>query len=163
MNYSSAKIRKIITWNVNGIFLYLNNEKLKRIIKTIHNLDADLICTECFDNSIKNTIVNNLNFQYPYFISGSLKKRFIIGEDSGLLVLSKLPIEHVKFYSYSKSAGIDGWFSNKGVLYFRVDGVNFANTHTQSEDLCYCDIDYKNNPSITKKQIKELLHQSPFW
>ena len=163
VNYSSAKIRKIITWNVNGIFLYLNNEKLKRIIKTIHNLDADLICLqECFDNSIKNTIVNNLNFQYPYFISGSLKKRFVVGEDSGLLVLSKLPIEHVKFYSYNKSSGLDGWFSNKGVLYFRVDGMNFANTHTQSEDLCYCDIDYKNNPSITKKQIKELLHQSPF-
>lgn len=163
INYSSAKIRKIISWNVNGIFLYLNNNKLKQIIKTIHNLDADLICLqECFDNSIKNAIVKNLNFQYPYFISGSLKKRFIIGEDSGLLVLSKLPIEHVKFYSYSKSSGVDGWFSNKGVLYFRVDGVNFANTHTQSEDLCYCDIDYKNNPSITKKQINELLIHSPF-
>ena len=40
INYSSAKIRKIVTWNVNGIFLYLNNNKLKQIIKTIHNLDV---------------------------------------------------------------------------------------------------------------------------
>ena len=163
VSYSSAKIRKIITWNINGIFLYFNNSKLRRIINTINNLDADLICLqECFDDHIKNTIVDNLSFQYPYFISGSLKKRFIIGEDSGLLVLSKLPIERVKFYSYSKSSGVDGWFSNKGVLYFRVDGINFANTHTQSEDLCYCDVDYDSNPSVTKKQIKELLYQSPF-
>ena len=163
INYSSAKIRKIITWNVNGIFIYFNNEKLKKIIKVIHNLDADLICLqECFDNTIKDSIVNNLKFQYPYFISGSLKKRFVVGEDSGLLVLSKLPLEHVKFHSYKNSCGIDGWLSNKGVLYFRVDGMNFANTHTQSEDLCYCDMDYKNNPSITKTQIKEILHNSPF-
>ena len=163
INYSSAKIRKIITWNVNGIFIYFNNEKLKKIIKVIHNLDADLICLqECFDNTIKDSIVNNLKFQYPYFISGSLKKRFIVGEDSGLLVLSKLPLEHVKFYSYKNSSGIDGWLSNKGVLYFRADGMNFANTHTQSEDLCYCDMDYKNNPSITKRQIKEILYNSPF-
>lgn len=77
-------------------------------------------------------------------------------------MLSKLPLEHIKFYSYNKSSGIDGWFSNKGVLYFRVDGINFANTHTQSEDLCYCDMDYKNNPSVTKTQIKEILHESPF-
>ena len=133
INYSSAKLRKIITWNVNGIFIYINNEKLKRIIKIINNLDADLICLqECFDNTIKDSIINNLKFQYPYFISGSLKKRFVVGEDSGLLVLSKLPIEHVKFHSFKYSCGLDGWFSNKGVLYFRVDGKTFANTHRKT-------------------------------
>ena len=55
IDYHSSKIRKIITWNVNGIFIHFNNEKLKKIIKTIHNLDADLICLqECIDNTIKN-------------------------------------------------------------------------------------------------------------
>jgi exonuclease III len=163
ITYSTTRIRKIITWNTNGIFIYFNNNKLKKIIKTIHNLDADLICLqECFDNNMKNAIIENLKIQYPYFLTGSLKKRLIIGEDSGLLVLSKLPIQHVKFYNFKSSSGIDGWLSNKGVLYFTVDGVNFANTHTQSEALHYCSIDYPDNPSVSKKQIGEIIENSPF-
>ena len=48
------------------------------------------------------------------------------------------------------------------VYYIFVLMVLILPIHTQSEDLCYCDIDYKNNPSITKKQINELLIHSPF-
>lgn len=163
ITYSTTRIRKIITWNTNGIFISFNNTKLKKIIKTVHSLDADLICLqECFDNSMKDAIIENLKFQYPFFLTGSLKKRMIIGEDCGLLVLSKLPINHVKFYNFRSSTGIDGWFSNKGVLYFTVDGVNFANTHTQSEPLYYCSIDYCDNPSVSKKQIREIIENSPF-
>ena len=159
----SCKVRKIATWNVNGIFILLNFNKIIEIIKSINNINADLICLqECFDNNMKHCIINNLKVKYPYHLSGSLKKRMIIGEDSGLLVLSKLPIEYVKFHSFKNSCGIDGWFSNKGVLYFCVDGTNYANTHTQSEDLSFCDMNYENNPSTTKKQIYEIIANSPF-
>ena len=68
----------------------------------------------------------------------------------------------MKFHSFKQSSGIDGWLSNKGVLYFTVDGVNFANTHTQSECLHYCILDFPDNPSISKRQIHEIITYSPF-
>ena len=158
-----SHIKKIATWNINGIFLYWNNQKQREIIEIVHYLNADLICLqECFDDNFKELIINNLKFQYPYYLSGSLKKRAIVGEDSGLLVLSKLPIKFVKFHAFQYSKGVDGWFSNKGALYFKVDGINFATSHAQSEDRCLCEVDYKGNPSTTKKQIQEIMDNSPF-
>ena len=60
-------IKKIATWNINGIFLYWNNQKQREIIEIVHYLNADLICLqECFDDNFKELIINNLKFQYPY-------------------------------------------------------------------------------------------------
>ena len=35
--------------------------------------------------------------KYPYFLSGDMKNKYIIGENSGLFVLSQFPIQFIDF------------------------------------------------------------------
>lgn len=146
-------IKKFMTWNIQELFWYSNENKLNKIINFINTLDYDLICLqEVFEiSSLEKILYNKDIFQkYPFSITGNMKSKYIIGENSGLLVLSKQPIQYKKFepllpYEFPDSG------ASKGILYFTVGEINFATTHLQSE-----------NELIAAQQMRLARDSSPF-
>jgi len=147
--------RKIVSWNVQGLFFYMNNSKLINLLREIRNLDADVICLqEVFEDYLKYNLVHRLSDIYPYYLSGNLDKRYIVGEDSGLLVLSKYPLQFQKECILDDCSFPDT-MSNKSILYFRAGNRNFATAHLQSSDI-------RGNTRVSVSQIQRIKTQSPF-
>ena len=140
-----------ISWNVQELFLYKNSEKLKNLIKTLNNFNVDLLCLqEVFDDDSKEIILNNLKHIYPYFLFGNNNKKYIIGEDSGLIILSKFPITFIDEILLEDLCWPDS-MASKTNLYFSIGKLNFVTTHLQSV--------YEN---ISRKQLLRLCNDSPF-
>jgi len=149
----NRKIKKIMSWNVQELFLYSTPTKLNNIIEYIKNSDCDVICLqEVFEISSLERILYNKDIfkKYPFSITGCMKNKHILGENSGLLVLSNQPIRYVKFESLLPSEFPDV-FASKGILYFSIGNKNFASTHLQS-----C------NELISAQQMRLAQDSSPF-
>ena len=148
---SSYSPKKIISWNIQELFFYTNVSKVNNIVGRLKSFDADTVCLqEVFEDRAKEVIINELRDKYPYFLLGHTKKKYIIGEDSGLLILSRYPIEFVK-ENLLKDPRLPDSLANKTVLYFKIGNLNFATTHLQSS---YSD--------ISEKQLLSLVNNSPF-
>ena len=153
-NQYNEHIKKFTSWNVQELWWYCyKGNKINNIINYISNSDSDVICLqEVFEPRSMWLIVNDYNVfkKYPYFLSGDMHNRFLIGENSGLLVLSKKPIIFHQFTPFMKSSCPD-FYAAKGALYFSIDNYNFITTHLQS-----------SNCSLACAQLKFILNKSPF-
>ena len=154
-NHSLDKPLSIVTWNIQGLFCYLSDLKIKNIIKSLHTFNQDIICLqEVFEDSLKQIIIQKLSYKYPYYLCGNINKKYIIGEDSGLLILSKYKIKFIKEILLQDNYFPDK-MANKSILYFKVGCLNLVNTHLQSSYMY-------NIQDISAKQIKLLIKESPF-
>ena len=171
-NIKKGKIKKITTWNIQELWWFCyNNKKINNIIQYLENCDSDVICLqEVFEEKSLWKIVNSSKIieKYPYYLTGNMCKRFIIGENSGLLVLSKYPILFKQFTPFNKSKCPD-FYASKGALYFTICDFNFITTHLQSScpDLAYKQLDYivQNSPfSLSENTILlgDLNVENPF-
>jgi len=150
---TNKPVKKIMTWNIQELFWYTNEKKINKIIDFIKTLDCDVVCLqEVFEISSLNKILYDKDIfqKYPFSITGSMKSKYIFGENSGLLVLSNQPIQYKKFepllpYEFPDSG------ASKGILYFKVGAYNFATTHLQSE-----------NELIAAQQMRLARDSSPF-
>ena len=145
------KPRIILSWNIQELFLFTNKLKIINIIKYLKRTNAEIICLqEAFEDKAKTMIIDKLKEKYPYHLIGNNDKSYIVGEDSGLLVLSKYPIKKIKFSPLTDLVLTDD-LAKKGILYFQVQGVNFVNTHLQAFF-----------ETIAMNQIKQLKRENPF-
>ena len=148
------KIKKIISWNVQELWWFCyHRRKIDNIINYIVQSDADVICLqEVFEVDSIYKIVYNTNVykNFPYFLTGNMYNRFMVGENSGLLILSKYPIHFKKFKQFPEAAFPD-IFASKGALCFTVADQNFITTHLQADYL-----------SIALKQLVFINKISPF-
>jgi len=143
--------KSIVSWNIQGLFYYLNELKVQNIINSLLTLNVDVICLqEVFEDSLKEIIIKELSDIYPYFLLGDTAKKYILGEDSGILVLSKNNIELVKEVIFKDLIFPDN-LSSKCILYFRVGNLNLCTTHLQSD-----------SEITSRKQLNELSNKSPF-
>lgn len=151
---SSYNINKITTWNIQELFWYCyKGNKIHNIINKLISFNSEIICLqEVFEQHSFNQIINNpiLKQKYPFFLSGTLANRFIIGENSGLLVLSKYPIQFRQFTQFHRTT-IPDLLACKGAIYFSVGDLNFITTHLQS-----------GCPLIAKRQLHNIILNSPF-
>ena len=149
-----GEIRKVTTWNVQELWWYCyKGNKIQNIINYINDCDSDVICLqEVFEPKSLWLITNNylVYKKYPYFLSGDMHNRFFVGENSGLLVLSKKPIVFHQFTPFMKSKCPD-FYAAKGALYFSVGKYNFITTHLQS-----------GNIYLAISQLEFILRKSPF-
>ena len=143
--------KSIVSWNIQGLFLFMKKIKISNVIQKIREFDSDVICLqEAFEESIKIKIINELKDIYPYYLCGCIDRKYNVGEDSGLLILSKYNINFKKEYFLNGCEFPDN-LANKTILYFSVGNYNFSNTHVQA-----------NNDFIAGNQVKEIINQSPF-
>ena len=145
--------RKIVSWNIQGLFLYMGQDKTDNIIERIRSMDGDIVCLqEVFEDELRSDIINRLSDIYPYYLCGNLEKRYIVGEDSGLLVLSKQPI-HYQNEIILEDYVFPDRMANKSILYFESYQLNFATTHLQSSNLY-------DSESLSNKQIHQIVDRS---
>lgn len=152
--YIPIKIKKIISWNVQELWWHsYHGHKINNIIRYIVQSDADIICLqEVFEVSSIYKIVYNKDVyaHFPHFLTGNMHNSYLLGENSGLLVLSKYPIQFKKFAQFPMAA-VPDIFSSKGALCFAVGQQNFITTHLQANYL-----------NISLKQLVFINDQSPF-
>lgn len=150
------KVTSIATWNTQCLFLYMNSQKIKNIIYELKLLEFnDVLCLqEVFDDTMKYKIIDELSNIYPYYLLGNTDKKYRLGDDSGLLVLSKFKVKYCKEVILDGATFPDN-LSNKSILYFSVGNLNMVNTHLQSSDLY-------NSSNVTIKQINDIIKYSPF-
>ena len=150
------KPRTIVTWNVQGLFLFMNKEKPMNIVNQLTQMDkSDIICLqEVFDDELKETIICKMKYTHPYYLLGNTTKRYIVGEDSGLLVLSKYPIEFVKEIILDQY-NLPDKMANKSMIFFKIGDLNLMNTHLQSNNMF-------DNSVMSTQQLKQLKDLCPF-
>ncbi len=136
----SSKL-KIMTWN-----LYMrprqvfHNGQLKRahaIVTQLKDKDYDLIVfQETFDRKARNIIWNGLKEKFPYQ-SGSPKKKRLFKLNTGVFMISKLPLEVVDKIFFSVCGGSD-CFAVKGAVLIDVvknnHKVQIIGTHLQAAE-----------------------------
>lgn len=151
----STQIQSIASWNVQGLFLYMSQSKEYQLLYELSLMNQDIICLqEVFEDSLKQSIIQTKQRTHPYYLLGNVHKRYVFGEDSGLLVLSKYPIEFQKEVVLNDAVLPDS-LSNKSILYFSVGNLNLVNTHLQSPNV-------NSAEHIATDQTKLILKESPF-
>lgn len=153
-NKTLKSVNTICTWNIQELWWYsYKGHKINNIIKYILNSQHDVLCLqEVFEPLVQKTILSNskIRKKYPYFLTGDLYNKFVVGENSGLMVLSSQPILFKQFTPFIKS-NLPDLFASKGALYFTIGEINFITTHLQS-----------NNTIIAMSQLNYIINSSPF-
>ena len=157
-DYLVPEPQTIVSWNIHGLPLFITNDITRNIVNNIMNFNCDIVCIqECFSDILLHKIKKETCTVYPYLITGSLKKKFVLGENSGLVILSKYPITFQLFHTYKSSSGCDR-LSNKGYLMVNIGNLNIVNTHLQSNELnIFC----TNTEKIIEDQIEQLKQYLP--
>ncbi len=153
---------KILSWNIYmlpHIALHTGQiERAKEIVETLKNENIDVIVfEEAFDKNARKIIREGLKNYFP-FESGNPAKNVFYKTNSGVWVLSKVPITIIKQIYFSNSKGCDK-MACKGALLLKGKKDNFCfqlvATHLQS------DLKNKDVREIRKSQYlqikKELL------
>ena len=146
-------VKKIMTWNIQELFLYTSESKLDKIIDYIANTNCDVLCLqEVFEiHSLEKILFNkDILKKYPFSITGCMKSKYIFGENSGLLILTNQPIRYIRFVPLMSYEFPDS-LASKGILYFSVGDRNFASTHLQS-----------GNEILAAQQMLQVRDSSPF-
>ena len=147
----------IVTWNIQGLFYFLYKKKQDNIIRELHKFDQEIICLqEVFEDSLKELIIHELKDKYPYYLLGNVDKRYIVGDDSGLLVLSKFKIEFMKELILAEKVFPDR-MASKSIMYFQIGNLNLVTCHLQSNNM-YARL----GNDISCRQIKMIKEESPF-
>ena len=157
---------KIVSYNIDNLFIHSNQNKNKLLYKDINNLlcnkDFNIICLqEVWNTTFKNKILEmSIKKGWNYAIPDTNKKYFI-GENSGLIFLSKYQIIQQKTHIYKHTRGMCS-LSNKCAQFIKIKMdkdkyLNIVNTHLQSSHLNH----YQDFRKTTLKQIEEIINNSP--
>ena len=151
---NNYKYVRIMSYNVKALCAYYNAIRISKIVEYIENAfklnKIDVICLqEAFEIDLLDQLYKlatrcSLNIIHP-----SLSRRYWIGENSGLVTISRFPIGDHKFLEYDVFTGLCS-FAKKGAHNMEIclDGhiVTLVNTHLQSD-----------NTDVSKKQLDMLI------
>lgn len=143
---------KVLSWNIQMLpntfrlfSKYLRKKqrlRVPRIAEFCNEADFDLIVfQEVFDRGIRRKLKRLLLSEYPYHVEPVREKGRLI--NSGVLIVSKLPLKYLDHDVYDKGTGADKWASKACTLVeVRKSNhrIQLAGTHLQSgrdqEDRC---------------------------
>tara|TARA_Y100000389_G_scaffold92630_1_gene89396 strand:+ start:463 stop:1332 length:870 start_codon:yes stop_codon:yes gene_type:complete len=155
---------KIVSYNIDGLFLHYNHNNYVNISKYIRYLftdeKIDIICLqEVWEKNIYDLIIKNLNDLNLFHTFPPTSKKYCVGEHSGLLIISKYPIILSDFEIYDKS-NFTCLMTNKGIQYVTIkvnnDYISLINTHLQSSFNRY-NLQYQNTTINQINFIKDYL------
>ncbi|VBB48317.1 Endonuclease/exonuclease/phosphatase [uncultured Paludibacter sp.] len=153
-HFEGTENLKILSWNIYMLpYLSLFNGNTKRanlIAEELHNSDYQIIVfQEAFSSVCRGILSKRLKDTYPYQYGPANKNHPPLKTNSGLWIVSKIPLEELDEIRYSISKGYDA-VAHKGAVIFQgnYQGSEFqlVTTHLQAENL----------PEIRKQQCKEM-------
>lgn len=133
---------RIVSYNIKALFPFYNARRMKDIINFIEILfverKTDIVCLqEAFELDFYNQLYAvveklSLNIVHP-----PLERKLRVGENSGLVTISRFNVTYEKFVRYDMAAGLC-WFANKGAHYMTIclgnKSLRLVNTHLQSDN-----------------------------
>jgi len=134
---------KILSWNIYMlpyISLFNNNgERAKVIAHTLENSNYQVIVfQEAFSSKCRNILAANLAKEYPYQYGPANRNHLPFRTNSGLWVVSKIPLKELGQIQFSLSKGFDA-VARKGAVLFQgtFQGTKFQllTTHLQADGL----------------------------
>ena len=151
---NNCKYVRIMSYNVKALCVYYNATRISKIVEYIesafkHN-EIDVICLqEAFEIDLIVQLYKLANRCSLNIIHPSLSRRYWIGENSGLVTISRFPIDRHEFLEYDVFTGLCS-FAKKGAHKMDIcfDGhvITLVNTHLQSDNI-----------GISKKQLDMLI------
>lgn len=111
------------------------DQRLHLIPESLMNTTADVLCIqEIYNAADKQVVIQGVKDIYPYAVYYQKKRKGGAGWHSGLLILSKYPINASSFELYKRNPLVEKMFADKGVLCAQVNlngtDIAIANTHT---------------------------------
>lgn len=154
IHFQKTNNLKILSWNIYMLpYLSLFNGNIKRarlIADKLNESDYHIIVfQEAFSSVCRGAISKRLKQNYPYQYGPVNKNHPPFKTNSGLWIVSKIPLEELDQIRFSVSKSYDA-VARKGAVIFRgkYNGAYFQliTTHLQAEDM----------PEIRKHQISEM-------
>jgi len=131
---------KILSWNIFMLphlsFVHKNRKRAALIAENLISLEYDIIVfQEAFDWKARKIISRLLINRYPYIYGPANNNSFSFRTNSGIWILSKLPLRKIDEIEYVNRTGIDA-FARKGAVMFEghLNGQKFQliGTHLQA-------------------------------
>ena len=134
---------KILSWNIYMlpyISLFNNNgERAKSIAKNLENSDCQIIVfQEAFSSKCRNILSKALFPNYPYQYGPANRNTLPLRTNSGLWVVSKIPLTELGEIQFSTSKGFDAVARKGAVLFegcFNGSCFQLLGTHLQADAL----------------------------
>jgi endonuclease/exonuclease/phosphatase family metal-dependent hydrolase len=154
---------KILSWNIYMLpYISLfnsNDQRAKIIADKLKASDYQIIVfQEAFSSKCRHVLARNLSKSYPYQYGPANKNKLPFRTNSGLWVLSKIPLTELGEFQFSVCKGFDA-VARKGAVLFegRFNGAKFQllTTHLQAE----------NSHALRKRQCAEIKEHllNPFF
>lgn len=130
-NYDNIdNLKKIVTWNVSELLCFSTPHSRQKIVNYLKFINADCIFLQgVYSSTSRGYIIEELKHIYQFYITGDLYNRYLIGENSGIFVLSKFPIKYNNFTSFENQLNFPDNMCLRGVLYLTINKFNFAITN----------------------------------
>lgn len=150
----SHTILRVMSYNIQALFPFYNKPRIDNVIRFIETMftqnRVDIVCLqEAFELDVYDKIYDLANANHLNVVHPPLNRRYFVGENTGLVSISRYPIRHSDHIYYDISTGLCG-LANKGAHYIEFaigDGtIHIINTHLQSD-----------NEPIAKLQFAHLL------
>ena len=145
---------KILSWNIYMLpYISLFNHNAKRakvIAEKLRTSDYQIIVfQEAFSSKCRNILAKNLASDYPYQYGPANRNFLPFRTNSGLWIVSKIPLTYLEEFQFSSSKGFDA-VARKGAALFEGNfkGAKFQllATHLQAD----------NSPVVRSKQCAEI-------
>ena len=166
---------RLVSFNIDDLACHSpkyenNSERASEIISYLESTNADIICLqEAWGETIKKKVTDAFLAKNYYVALPPWHKNYLLGENSGLVTLSKYPIISQTFLPFTNPRGVCRLL-NKGVQYchIRVPNsnldtsieLNIANTHLQASFTKTSS--YLDFQQTAKEQLTTIINNCPF-
>lgn len=145
---------KILSWNIYMlpyISLFNHNaQRAKAIAQKLSTSDYQVIVfQEAFSSKCRNILAKNLLASFPYQYGPANRNFLPFRTNSGLWIVSKMPLSKMDEFQFSRSEGFDAVARKGAVLFegsFKGSKFQLLATHLQAD----------NSPAVRTKQCNEI-------
>ena len=172
--FTQIRTVKVVSYNIDDIAChrhrYPNKDAARamEIVSYLESTNADVICLqEVWSETMKQELTDAFLAKHFYIALPPWYKKYVFGENTGLMTISRYPIVTQTFVPFDTKRGLCR-FMNKGVQFchIRIPNMdsytefNIANTHLQTS---YSMLGvYMDFEKIAKQQLCKIIDETPY-
>jgi len=158
LNDTPERQIRIMSYNIQGLFPFYNIRRIVDLVRFIGDLFAnnqvDVLCLqEAWEVDLLFRLYRLAQHHNLHIIHPPVDRKNGVGENSGLVVLSRFSLSYHSSFRFPVATGLDQ-MANKRAMYFTfaVNGTVFKviNTHLQSDNLV-----------VSSKQLQSAITNAP--